>query len=552
MSIRSKLMITFAALAAVVLIVAGLSLNSLANADRQFSSYVHGLMARGSVAEKFRRAVDERAVAVRNLALVTKPADFDIEKAVVTSAHQRVQTHLAKLKAMLAQASDVSEKGRAMVAEMDRLETAYTPVALDIVKMALENKREAAITKMNEECRPLLAAIVKVSNDYSEVVQVRSEELVKTAEDTYAARRNLLISLCVLAVGFAIAAGALVTRSITRPVDQALRLATRVADGDLTASADGRGNDEVAALLRALGGMIGNLQGIVSRVRASSDSIASESAQIATENSNLSQRTELQSRSLEHAADTMAQLDDNIQKNANSATQAHQLAQGASKVAADGGVVVGEVIETMRDINESSRKIGEITSVIDGIAFQTNILALNAAVEAARAGEQGRGFAVVASEVRNLAQRCAAAAKEIKTLIDLSVDQVSRGSALVDRAGKRMEDIVESIERVCNVVTEITEATVAQGVGVHKIGTIVTQMRESTQSNAVLVEQSAVATVSLKSQADQLVEAMEVFKLSTPKSSTAVKAFTPVVDINSKRSSDEVPVVDHVYKLSLR
>ncbi|MFZ6658370.1 methyl-accepting chemotaxis protein [Undibacterium sp. TJN19] len=552
MSIRAKLMTTFAALAAVVLIVAGLSLNSLANADRQFSNYVHGMMARGSVAEKFRRAVDERAVAVRNLALVTKPADFEIEKAVVIDAHQRVQMNLAKLNAMLAKASDISEKGRVMVAEMGRLEGAYTPVALDIVKMALENQREAAITKMNEECRPLLAAIVKVSNDYSDVVQARSEELIKAAEDTYIARRNLLISLCILAVGFAITAGALVTRSITRPIDQALRLAVRVADGDLTATSEGRGKDEVAALLRALGGMIGNLQGIVSSVRASSDSIASESALIATENSNLSKRTELQSRSLEHAADTMTQLDLNIQKNASSATQAHQLAQGASEVAADGGVVVGEVIETMREINDSSRKIGEITNVIDGIAFQTNILALNAAVEAARAGEQGRGFAVVASEVRNLAQRCAAAAKEIKTLIDLSVDQVSRGSALVDRAGKRMEDIVESIQRVCNVVTEITEATVAQGVGVQKVGSIVTQMRESTQSNAILVEQSAVATVSLKTQADQLVQAMEVFKLSTPKSSAGVRAYTPVVDAISKTSSDEEPVPDHLYKLSLR
>ncbi|MES2739346.1 MAG: methyl-accepting chemotaxis protein [Pseudomonadota bacterium] len=524
MNIRVKLTATFTALSLIVLVVAGLALKSLSDADQHFGSFVHGLMARGVAAEKFRRAVDERAVAVRNLVLVTKPADLEVEKAIVTESQARVRQHLNEWKQLIANATDINEKGRAMFEEMDRLEAAYTPVALSIVELALTGKREQAITKMNDECRILLAAIVKVSNDYGKLVQERSQEIVQREEDIYIARRNLLIALCVAALAFAVAAGTLVTRSITRPLNQALQLAVAVAGGDLTLRIAHQGNDEVARLLTALASMTDNLEGIVSRVRETSDSIATGSAEIATGNSDLSQRTEQQAGSLQKTADTMLHLGSTVRNNADSATQANQLAQGASAVAAEGGEVVGRVISTMKGINESSRKIGDIISVIDSIAFQTNILALNAAVEAARAGEQGRGFAVVASEVRNLAQRSAEAAKEIKTLIGLSVEQVEQGTALVDQAGKTMDNIVGSIRRVSDIVAEITSATVEQSIGVQEVGDAVSQMDQTTQQNAALVEQSAAAAESLKDQALKLVEAVAVFKLSQAAQAATGKA----------------------------
>ena len=523
MNIRTKLTTTFSVLAVIVLIVAGLSLKSLADANEHFAGYVHGLMARGEVAEKFRRAVDERAVAVRNLVLVTKPADFEHEKDQVTDAHARVRQSLTHLKEMLAKATDVNEKGRSMVAEMDKIEAAYTPVALGIVDLALKNKKEEAIAKMNDECRPLLAALVKLSNEYTEVVQARSEQIAEEGEATYAVRRNLLIAACLLTMGFAAGAGVMLTRSITRPIDQAVQLAVSVSEGDLTARVDATGKDEVSKLLAALGRMSNNLEGIVSRVRQSSDSIATGSAQIAGGNADLSQRTDQQASALQQTAATMNQLGTTVRNNADSAKQANQLAQGASAVASQGGEVVGKVVTTMQGINDSSRKIGDIISVIDGIAFQTNILALNAAVEAARAGEQGRGFAVVASEVRSLAQRSAEAAKEIKALIGRSVEQVEQGTVLVDQAGKTMGEIVSAIQRVTDIVAEISAASVEQSSGVQQVGEAVGQMDRATQQNAALVEESAAAAESLKGQAQQLVQAVALFKLSQKESHAAIQ-----------------------------
>jgi methyl-accepting chemotaxis protein-1 (serine sensor receptor) len=338
---------------------------------------------------------------------------------------------------------------------------------------------------------------------------------VSTAAAAGARRATLLsavLMLVVCAVG--IAGAFLFSRTITRPLARAVAATRAVAAGDLQQAIDVTGRDEVADLLRALQDMQTSLSVVVTDVRQNSEHVATASAQIAAGNNDLSARTEQQASALQQAAASMEQLSVTVRQNAASAQQANQLAMGASTVAISGGETVNGVISTMKGINESSRKIVEIIGVIDGIAFQTNILALNAAVEAARAGEQGRGFAVVASEVRSLAQRSADAAKQIKTLISTSVERVEAGTALVDRAGVTMTEIVASIERVTAIMGEISAATSEQSTGVSQVGEAVAQMDKATQQNSALVEESAAAAESLKGQAQSLVQAVAVFRLA--------------------------------------
>jgi methyl-accepting chemotaxis protein len=295
---------------------------------------------------------------------------------------------------------------------------------------------------------------------------------------------------------------------------------------DLAAMNEHPGTDEIGQLVSGLEKMRQELAKVVSSVRQNSDSVATASAQIAQGNQDLSSRTEQQASSLQQTAASMEQLGSTVTQNADNARQANQLAQGASAVAARGGDVVAQVVDTMKGINDSSKKIADIISVIDGIAFQTNILALNAAVEAARAGEQGRGFAVVAGEVRSLAQRSAEAAREIKSLITTSVERVEQGTSLVDQAGSTMQEIVTSIRRVSDIIGEISAASTEQSTGVAQVGQAVSQMDEATQQNAALVEQSAAAAESLRHQAQQLVQAVSVFKLGAGANSHASRAET--------------------------
>jgi len=323
-----------------------------------------------------------------------------------------------------------------------------------------------------------------------------------------------MLTLSGVVVVFSVACAVLITRSITRPLNEAVDVASAVAAGDLSIHIDSTSKDETGKLLTALKIMSDNLHRIVSEVRSGTDTIQTASAEIASGNLDLSSRTEQQAGALEETASAMEELTSTVKQNANNAHQANTLAASASEVAMQGGNVVGQVVETMGAINESSRKIVDIISVIDGIAFQTNILALNAAVEAARAGEQGRGFAVVASEVRNLAQRSAAAAKEIKTLISSSVEKVDNGSRLVEQAGHTMSDVVASVKRVTEVVAQISAASGEQSEGIEQINTAIVQMDEVTQQNAALVEQAAAAAQSLQDQAERLCKTVSVFKLS--------------------------------------
>ena len=296
-----------------------------------------------------------------------------------------------------------------------------------------------------------------------------------------------------------------------------------MANGDLSRPIHVKGRDEISVLLKTLGHMQTQLASVVLSVRQGSESVASASGQIAQGNQDLSARTESQASSLEETAASMEELGSTVRHNADNARQANQLAQGASSIAAQGGVVVAQVVETIRSIHEDSSKMADIIGVIDGIAFQTNILALNAAVEAARAGEQGRGFAVVASEVHALAQRSAAAAKEIKALIDTSMGRVQAGTAQADKAGQTMQEVVQSIERVRDLMGEISAASQEQSEGVSQIGEAVTNMDQVTQQNAALVEEMAAAAASLNSQAHDLVSAVAVFQLATSTISTTTR-----------------------------
>jgi len=320
------------------------------------------------------------------------------------------------------------------------------------------------------------------------------------------------IFLLIVLTGYA---GWIVLKSITGPMDEAVEIAKRIAAGDLTSDIHPEGTNETAELLTALRDMNDSLTRIVTDVRIATDTISTASGEIASGNMDLSSRTEHQASSLEETASSMEELTSTVKQNADNARQANQLAVSASEVAVKGGTVVSEVVETMGSINASSKKIVDIIGVIDGIAFQTNILALNAAVEAARAGEQGRGFAVVATEVRNLAQRSAAAAKEIKTLIGDSVDKVDAGARLVDQAGATMHEIVESIRRVTDIMSEITAASQEQTSGIEQVNVAIGQMDDTTQQNAALVEEAAAAAQSMQNQAGNLSMAVSVFKLNS-------------------------------------
>jgi methyl-accepting chemotaxis protein len=414
----------------------------------------------------------------------------------------------------LAKTSAATPADGELITDIRKRHTTYRAGVQHIVDLVLAGKQAEAAFAADEEMIPMLAPFLSglAKLDARQVARVRETEAANVALIRSTQWLSAGAGLAVVLI--TAAAGLWMVRSLTRPLARALSFADQVAQGDLTTQVDADGSDELAQLLRKLNHMSASLAALVAQVRASAEHIATGTREIAVGNADLSQRTEVQASALQQTAASMEQLGATVQHNAANARQGSQLAVGASEVAVRGGAVVGRVVDTMRGINDSSRKIADIIGVIDGIAFQTNILALNAAVEAARAGDQGRGFAVVAGEVRNLAQRSAAAAKDIKVLIGASVDQVQLGATLVDQAGATMHEVVEAINRVSVIMGEIDSASSQQSAGLAQVGEAVIQMDQTTQQNAALVEQSAAAAESLNRQADQLVQAVSAFTLA--------------------------------------
>ena len=405
------------------------------------------------------------------------------------------------------------------VGEWDAWKAADAKLAATVSALA-GNKDEAKQKELfaqffqqYQASEPLFAKSEQTLNKIIELNDAIAKDSIKAGTEAVVSAERTMLLTGVVAIALAIAIALYIARAITRPIEAAVQVAQTVAAGDLTSDIVVETKEETGQLLQALKDMNESLIRVVGQVRKGTGSIANATSEIAIGNMDLSSRTEEQASSLEETASSMEELTSTVRHNTDNALQANQLAKNASTVAAKGGEVVARVVETMDSINESSSKIVDIISVIDGIAFQTNILALNAAVEAARAGEQGRGFAVVASEVRNLAQRSAAAAKEIKQLIGDSVEKVGAGSRLVGEAGATMGEVVTSVQRVTDIISEISLATQEQSAGIDQINTAISQMDHVTQQNAALVEEAAAASAALEEQAARLMEAVSVFKL---------------------------------------
>jgi methyl-accepting chemotaxis protein len=460
-------------------------------------------------ASTMKSALLEGGIAMRNIGLQSDVGSMQKEEEQAHAQQKRYKEARDKLSALgLTDAED------GIVSEIARIDQAIETPLKDAISHALAFNTEEAATVIASHINGLNHQAVIEIDKLVALQQAASEEVLRTSVSDDS---NLILLLYALGA-IALAVGGLLawvtTRSITVPLQKAVAVAARVATGDLTSKIEDTGRDEIGQLFAALRQMNDSLFRTVSQVRLGTDTIATASAQIAAGNLDLSSRTEEQASSLEETASSMEELTSTVKNNVDNARQANQLAASASSIATKGGVVVTNVVSTMEAINNSARKIADIIGVIDAIAFQTNILALNAAVEAARAGEQGRGFAVVASEVRNLAQRSAAAAKEIKALIGDSVDKVKIGSKLVNEAGTTMDEIVDSVKRVTDIMADIMAASEEQSSGIEQVNQAIGQMDQVTQQNASLVEEAAAASESMQEQAKHLAQVVSVFRLA--------------------------------------
>ncbi|WP_170942079.1 methyl-accepting chemotaxis protein [Noviherbaspirillum denitrificans] len=509
MTIRTKLIAGFTfvlALAAVMTAIGLWQMNRVATATGAMA----GFAGKERLAREWLQGTAVNATRALAAARSTEPASrklFQDEMSAQSAGITKIQQELEQL---IGEAD-----GKRLLDDVASKRKAYIDARGAIFKMQQDGADAAAIKEqVDSKFVPALNAYVQ---SISEVVSYQKRKLEEANADVQATEttgRGILIGLGVVVLAAGAILSLILSRGIARPLAEAAGFAQTVASGDLTGRIEARSQDETGTLLRALGEMNDSLRSIVTEVRQGTHSIATASVQIAAGNSDLSSRTESQASALEETASSMEQLTAGVRHTADSANEANRLAAEAASIAEQGNEAVGQVVDTMSAINASSRKIVDIIGVIDGIAFQTNILALNAAVEAARAGEQGRGFAVVAGEVRTLAQRSAAAAKEIKDLINDSVSSVDEGSKLVEHAGGTMQRVVSSIRQVRDLVSEIASGTDEQSRGIEQVNQAVSQMEQATQQNAALVEEAAAATEAMRGQSSHLADMVGRFKVA--------------------------------------
>ena len=513
-----------------------------------------GLYGMSQTNERMRSIYEDRAVPLKQLGDINYLANrnrilvMDMmltlaregEQSQLDKRYSELQNNQVKLLAIWKayKATKMTPEEAQMATEMEKIGLSYTSEAQLPTAQALAARDLATGSGLYEsQISPQAPVFQKNINALMDLQTRIAEEEYQAARNFYDGQLVLSISSIVLGLVAAAVLGWTLQQGIRKSLQEAMAAAHAVASGDLTHRIHVLGRDEISELLRELTKMQASLSDVVLRVRGGAESVSTASAEIAQGNQDLSSRTESQASALEETAASMEQLSSTVQQNADNARQANQLASNAASVAVQGGEVVGQVVETMRGISESSRQIAEIINVIDGIAFQTNILALNAAVEAARAGEQGRGFAVVASEVRNLAQRSAEAAKEIKQLITDSVSRVEQGTGQVDQAGATMNEIVNSIRRVSDIVAEISAASTEQSAGVSQVGEAVMQLDQTTQQNAAMVEEMSAAASSLRSQAQDLVQTVAAFKVSGHQASAAAPAVSRAAPAASRAAA---------------
>jgi methyl-accepting chemotaxis protein len=508
MRIGQRLAVGFGFVIALLVLLAGISYLRLESLNKEMETLVQVRYANTVTANRVKEDVSEATRSMLNVLIMSDPDQIRKELANTEARSANANAAVAELFK-----HTVDAEGAGILEAIAAIQDKFLPAQTRFIGLVNEDKKDDAMVKFMFSLRPQQARYFEQLDKF---VAYQNAAMTRAGQEAAAVthRTEILIlvlaaAACMLSLGVAF----LSTRSITGPLAKVVEIAQRVADGDLTSDIAVESRDEAGQMMEALRHMNDSLIRIVGEVRTSTESMAGVSGEIASGNLDLSARTDAQASSLAQTSGSMRELTGTVQQNADNARQANTLAAQASEVAARGGSVVSHVIATMGSITDSSKKIVDIIGVIDGIAFQTNILALNAAVEAARAGEQGRGFAVVASEVRNLAQRSAAAAREIKLLISDSVDKVHEGSNLVEQAGVTMAEVVESVRRVTDIMGEITAASAEQSAGIAQVSQSIVEMDMTTQQNAALVEQAAAAAAAMQDQAARLARAVSVFKL---------------------------------------
>jgi methyl-accepting chemotaxis protein len=516
MKISSQLILGFGAIFVLMMILTAIGISRVQEVEGILGTINEVNSVKQRYAINFRGSVHDRAIAVRDVVLASDNAAAQPDIELIKTLADNYAKSAGPLDDIFSDTANITADEKSALANIKAIETKTQPMITQLLELRLADKTPEAIQVLKQQAAPAFVEWLAAINVLIDLEEKMNQELTKQARSLTSNFLMLMVSLCAISIAIGAVAAWLIGRGLLNKLGgepaEAQEIANAIASGNLSEKIRVNAGDN-SSLIYSIGNMQTNLRNLISQIQISAETIGSGAQQISAGNTELSSRTEQQASSLEETASSMEEMASTVKQNAENAKQANLMAREASGVAVKGGEVVSEVVNTMAEINTSSKKIVDIISVIDGIAFQTNILALNAAVEAARAGEQGRGFAVVAAEVRSLAQRSAAAAKEIKQLIGDSVEKVAGGTQLVGEAGKTMQEIVASVKQVTDIVNEIAAASQEQSAGIDQVNNAITQMDEVTQQNAALVEEAAAAASSLEAKAQELTDATNMFNL---------------------------------------